>query len=139
MKYLRKHYENLRCSLRFHLASSVQNSPFTTGLKKQKDICRFISVRTSISPATSHRRGRGATSRSAISSLSHIQYSCYKTGFQLTIPKTLKPASKLTPFPMPNLRNMGLANRTAAKAKAERQRSLPAKREAAYWGYDIGM
>ena len=60
-------------------------------------------------------------------------------GGQLTIPRTLRPARRLTPLPMPNLRNMGLANRIAAKAKAERHKSLPAKSEAAYCGYDIGM
>ena len=57
-----------------------------------------------------------------------------QTGAELTTPRTLRPANRLTPLPIPSLRNIGLANKIAAKAKAERHRSLPAKREAAYWG-----
>jgi len=33
---------------------------------------------------------------------------------------------------------MGREKSTDPKAKAERQKSLPAKRDAAYWGYDMG-
>lgn len=51
---------------------------------------------------------------------------------------TLKPPSMLIPFPMPMSMYIGRENSTAPKAKSERQKSLPAKSEAAYFGYDIG-
>jgi len=40
---------------------------------------------------------------------------------------------------MPKLRYMSLENSTAPNAKAERQKSLLAKSDAAYCGYDIGI
>ena len=57
----------------------------------------------------------------------------------LTIPSTLKPPNKLTPLPIPSFKNIGLEKRIEPNAKAERQKSLLAKRDAAYWGYDIGI
>lgn len=50
---------------------------------------------------------------------------------KLTIPRTLKPASTVTPFPIPKSTKINLENNMKAKAKAEREKSFPAKREAA--------
>jgi len=50
------------------------------------------------------------------------------------IPTTLRPANKLIPCPIPRVLYIGSENNTAAKANAERQKSLLANRDAAYWG-----
>ncbi len=53
-------------------------------------------------------------------------------------PIQLNPASKLTPLPTPILMKSGLANMILPQASAERKKSLPANREAAYCGYESG-
>ena len=51
----------------------------------------------------------------------------------------VRPASKLTPGPIPKLIYKGLAKRIDPVASADLVKSFPANREAAYCGYDIGM
>ena len=55
-----------------------------------------------------------------------------------TMPMTLRPASRVTPRSTPRLRKSGRAKRMLPQAMAERKKSLPAKSEAAYCGYDSG-
>lgn len=52
----------------------------------------------------------------------------------LTIPITLRPPSTLMPLPTPRLTYIGRPNRTQPNANRERQKSFPAKSEAAYCG-----
>jgi hypothetical protein len=54
------------------------------------------------------------------------------------IHKTVSPASKLTPPPIPSRPNMGLANRTAPAANALRTKPFAAKRDPEYRGYENG-
>jgi hypothetical protein len=49
----------------------------------------------------------------------------------LTIPKTLSPASTVTPLPIPKLMNIYRENMINAKARDERLKSFAANREAA--------
>ena len=55
-----------------------------------------------------------------------------------TIPMMLNPANVVTPLSMPKLRNSGRENIMQPHAMAERKKSLLAKSEAAYCGYDSG-
>ena len=57
----------------------------------------------------------------------------YSTNMPIT-PKQLNPANRLTPLLTPRLMNSGRANMILPQARAERKKSLPAKREAAYCG-----
>lgn len=57
----------------------------------------------------------------------------------LTTPRKLNPANKLLAGPIPRLLYNGLPYRTAPNAIRERHASLPANKDAAYGGYDIGM
>lgn len=51
-----------------------------------------------------------------------------------SIHPAVRPASKLVPRAIPKFKYMGRENSTAANATVDRAKSLPAKREAAYWG-----
>ena len=50
------------------------------------------------------------------------------------IQPAVKPPSKLVPGPMFRLMYIGRENRTAANARVDRAKSLPAKRDAEYCG-----
>tara|TARA_R110002060_G_scaffold45735_8_gene57071 strand:- start:668 stop:838 length:171 start_codon:yes stop_codon:yes gene_type:complete len=54
-------------------------------------------------------------------------------------PETVKPASKVTPSAIPTFKNKGREKRIAPAANAERQKSFPANKLAAYSGYVMLM
>lgn len=55
-----------------------------------------------------------------------------------TTPKHDSPANRLIPPPIPKLINIGLENKIHAAANKDRDKSLAANKEAAYFGYDNG-
>jgi|SRR5947207_11378618 len=59
--------------------------------------------------------------------------------FRITMQKQVKPARRETPGPTPRLRNNEGAKRIAPAAREDRQKSFPAKRDAAYCGYVKGI
>ena len=95
-----------------------------------KILANSTSLQIAIERVNLHRKGTTETLPPKHQLQSH---------FRITIQTQVRPARRETPAPTPRLRNNGGAKRIAPAAREDRQKSFPAKRDAAYCGYVKGI